>query len=109
MLCALIESLFTTFTYKSIMARISVSRQSETHVSGAGDNSLNAGYSGAVALTGATLVAGSVAAGAPAIGVIGGLGLASGLAYAGCEADGRDPLALFGDDESEKTNAQASA
>lgn len=92
------------------MARISVSRQSETHVSGAGDNSLNAGYSGAVALTGATLVAGSVAAGAPAIGVIGGLGLASGLAYAGfCEADGRDPLALFANDESEKTNAQAEA
>ena len=83
------------------MARLSVSVQPETHVSGASDNSLNASYVGAVAVAGGTLAGVTAAAGAPAIAAIGGVALASGLAYAGyCDDADIDPLAPWGDDDS---------
>lgn len=92
------------------MARLSVSVQPETHVSGASDNSLNASYVGAVAVTGGTLAAVTAAAGAPAIAAFGGVALAGGLAYAGyCDDSDINPLAPWGDDSSDETTVTAAS
>ena len=82
------------------MAFIPETNRPGTHTSGASDNSLNASYVGAIAVGGSTLAVGAAVAGAPAIGVVGGVALASGLAYAGyCDDAGIDPLNPWGDDD----------
>lgn len=87
------------------MSRISVSSLPETHVSGAADNSLNGSYIGAIAVSGSTLVVGAAVAGAPAIGAVGGIALASGLAYAGyCDDAGLDPLSPWGNDSDKSSD-----
>ena len=91
------------------MALIAQTNAPLTDVAGASDNSLNASYVGAVAVAGGTLAGVTAAAGAPAIAAIGGVALASGLAYAGyCDDADIDPLAPWGDDDaSSKTTTPA--
>ena len=90
------------------MALISDNGLPETHVAGASDNSLNASYVGAIAVTGSTLAVGACVAGAPAIGVIGGVALASGLAYSGyCSDADLNPLAPWGDDDASDTSVKS--
>lgn len=92
------------------MAFIAETSVPGTHTSGAADNSLNASYIGAVAVTGGTLAAVTAGAGAPVIAGIGGVALASGLAYAGyCDDAGIDPLSPWGSDDSAETNTPAAA
>ena len=87
------------------MALIAQTNAPLTDVSGASDNSLNGSYIGAIAVSGSTLVVGAAVAGAPAIGAIGGIALASGLAYAGyCDDAGLDPMSPWGDDSDESSD-----